>query len=151
MRELDYLLGVTDETRQGALRFRTVEEGPFLAPGSGDAVPPLVELPKLLNAAMNVLDGDESAEDLRILLAPGSSLGGARPKASVRDRDGALSIAKFPARTDAYGVVRWEVVTLSLARNAGIEVPEARIEAVLEFLSQGHACRLWVDHILRYG
>lgn len=132
MRELDYLLGVTDEARQGALRFRGEDAGPFLAESTRAAVPPLVDLPRLLGAATNVLDDEESVEDLRILLAPGSSLGGARPKASVRDRDGALSIAKFPAKTDTYNVVRWEAATLSLARNAGILVPEARIETVLE-------------------
>ncbi|HEV7590467.1 MAG TPA: HipA domain-containing protein, partial [Longimicrobium sp.] len=96
------------------------------------AIPPLVELPRLLTAAANVLDDQETAEDLRLLLAPGSSLGGARPKASVRDRDGTLSIAKFPARTDAYSVVRWEAVALSLAHKAGIEVAAARLELVLE-------------------
>jgi serine/threonine-protein kinase HipA len=130
MREIDYLLGVADETRQGALRFTAAEGGPFLAPATGSPVPPLVELPRLLGAAGRVLDDDESAADLRLLLAPGSSLGGARPKASVRDRDGTLLIAKFPARTDPYGIVRWEAVALSLARRAGIEVPEARIERV---------------------
>jgi serine/threonine-protein kinase HipA len=132
MREIDYLLGVTDETRQGALRFSTEDGGPFLAESTGTTVPPLVELPKLLNAAANVLEDQETAEDLRLLLAPGSSLGGARPKASVRDRDGSLLIAKFPARTDAYSVVRWELVALSLARKAGIEAADARLELVLE-------------------
>jgi serine/threonine-protein kinase HipA len=132
MREIDYLLGVTDETRQGALRFSTEDGGPFLAVNAGATVPPLVELPRLLTAATNVLDDQETAEDLRLLLAPGSSLGGARPKASVRERDGTLSIAKFPARTDAYSVVRWEAVALSLAGKAGIEAADARLELVLE-------------------
>ena len=130
MREIDYLLGVNDETRQGALRFQVAEGGPFVAQGSTGSVPPLVALPMLLNAATHVLDDEESAEELRILLAPGSSLGGARPKASVRDINGALSIAKFPAKTDSYDVVRWEAIALSLARQAGIEVPEARLETI---------------------
>lgn len=130
MREIDYLLGVNDETRQGALRFRATPDGPFLAPSEGGSVPPLLELPRLLNAAQNVLDDEESADDLRLLLAPGSSLGGARPKASVRDRHGVLSIAKFPANSDTYGVVPWEATALSLARAAGIEVPDAYLETV---------------------
>jgi serine/threonine-protein kinase HipA len=132
LREIDYLLGVADETRQGALRFRTEPDGPFLATPEGEAVPPFVELPRLLSAATSVMDDEESAEELRILLAPGSSLGGARPKASVRDRDGAVAIAKFPARGDDHSVVRWEALALRLARDAGIEVPEARVEVVAE-------------------
>src|SRR6185437_2288490 len=69
-------------------------------------------------------------EDLRLLLAPGSSLGGARPKASIRDRDGYLMIAKFPNRHDEYNVVLWEALALTLARNAGLITPNWRIEPV---------------------
>lgn len=134
LREIDYLLGVTDEVRQGALRFTLGERGPFVAqavtPGEGTSVPPLMKLPKLLAAAEHVLDGDESDADLRLLLAPGSSLGGARPKASVRDRDGSLLIAKFPAKGDETNVVRWEALALSLASRAGIPIPEWRVERV---------------------
>jgi serine/threonine-protein kinase HipA len=65
-------------------------------------------------------------------LAPGSSLGGARPKASVRDKDGSLAIAKFPHKSDATKVELWEAVALRLASRAGIQVPEARIETVAE-------------------
>ena len=75
-------------------------------------------------------DEAESAEDLRLLLAPGSSLGGARPKASVRDRNGQLLIAKFPSERDEYDIVRWEAVTLALAATAGIVVPGWRLEEV---------------------
>jgi len=132
LREIDYLLGVTDETRQGALRFTREDGGPFVAESTATAIPPLVDLPRLLSAAGNVLDDRDTDEDLRLLLAPGSSLGGARPKASIRDSDGALSIAKFPARSDEYDIVRWEAVALSLARKAGIAVPDARIEKVLD-------------------
>ena len=132
MREIDYLLGVSDETRQGALRFSTEADGPFLARSGAHSVPPLIELPGLLGAADRVLDDRETDDDLRLLLAPGSSLGGARPKASVRDGDGSLLIAKFPAATDAYSVVRWEAVALALARRAGIEAAEARVAAVLD-------------------
>jgi serine/threonine-protein kinase HipA len=127
LHEIDYLLAVSDETRQGALRFTTAEDGPFLAVTGPEAIPPLIALPKLLAAADHVMNDDESAQDLRLLLAPGSSLGGARPKASVRDKDGSLLIAKFPARSDDHGVVEWEAVALSLARKAGIDVPDWRV------------------------
>lgn len=130
-RELDFLLGVSDETRQGALRFARSAAGPFEAESATHGhVPPLVELPRLLAAADHVLANDESAEDLRLLLAPGSSLGGARPKASVRDPQGTLHIAKFRANSDVVDAVRWEAVALSLARRCGIRVCEWRIEAV---------------------
>jgi serine/threonine-protein kinase HipA len=128
--EVDFLLGVSDVARQGALRFTLEEGGPFLAEGTPDSVPPLVDLPRLLAASERVLADNESAEDLRLLLAPGSSLGGARPKASVRDADGALLIAKFPATGDPFDVVRWEAVSLELAREAGIETPHWRLEVV---------------------
>jgi serine/threonine-protein kinase HipA len=132
LREIDYLLGVSDFGRVGALRFTDREEGPFLAEGGRPRVPPLVELPRLLSATDHVLEDSETAADLRLLLAPGSSLGGARPKAPVLDRDGTLLIAKFPAKSDSYDVVRWEAVALSLAAGAGIEVPEWRLEVVLD-------------------
>jgi serine/threonine-protein kinase HipA len=90
--EADYLLGVNDEARQGALRFSLNPDGPFLATKGKTSIPPLIDLPRLLSAAERYLDDDETAEDLKLLLAPGSSLGGARPKASVRDKDGQLSL-----------------------------------------------------------
>lgn len=93
-------------------------------------IPPLIELPRLLSAAERVLSDKESDEDLRLLLAPGSSLGGARPKASVRDRDGQLAIAKFPHEGDEIEAVLWESVALTLAGKAGINVPEWRLETV---------------------
>jgi len=86
----------------------------------------------LLSAAEHVVDDSDSDEDLRLLLAPGSSLGGARPKASVRDRDGHLLIAKFPNKGDEVNTVVWEAVALTLARNAGIDVPEWRLESISE-------------------
>jgi serine/threonine-protein kinase HipA len=131
--EFDHLLGVTDVARQGALRFRLAEdpESPFVAvEKEGSTIPPLVELPALLAASDKVDGGDISAEQLRLLLAPGSSLGGARPKASVRDLDGHLAIAKFPHKSDDIDVVRWEGVALALAKRAGITVPEWRLETV---------------------
>jgi serine/threonine-protein kinase HipA len=131
LRELDYLLAVNDEARQGALRFALAEDGVHVTQALGaESVPPLVSLPRLLNATQAVLDQEESAEDLRLLLDPGASLGGARPKASVRDRDGSLLIAKFPARSDPYNLVVWEGVALELASRAGIDVPPSRIERI---------------------
>ena len=100
LREIDYLLMVDDEARQGAIRFAEREGGPFLAQKGTVKIPPFVELPRLLSAVEHVMSDTDTDEDLRLLLAPGSSLGGARPKASVRDRDGNLSIAKFPSKGD---------------------------------------------------
>jgi len=131
--EGDYLLGVNDEARQGALRFSIEPLGNvFLTPKDKAAIPPLIYLPKLLSATEHFLSNDESAEDLKLLLAPGSSLGGARPKASVRDRDGSLAIAKFPKKDDEFNVVLWEAVALTLAKNARISVPSWRLEMILE-------------------
>lgn len=130
--ELDYLLGVNDEARQGALRFSLQPDGPYLMPKSEHSIPPIIDLPQLLSATERFLRDDETAEDLKILLAPGSSLGGARPKASVRDKDGHLAMAKFPKKDDEYNVVLWEAVALTLAENAGIETAKWRIERINE-------------------
>ena len=130
VREIDYLLLVDDEARQGALRFAEKEGGPFLADQDPNKIPPLIELPRLLSAAEHVMADKDSDEDLRLLLAPGSSLGGARPKASVRDADGHLSIAKFPNKGDEVNTVAWEAVALTLAAKAGIPVPLWRLEAL---------------------
>lgn len=129
--EIDYLLMVDDEARQGALRFARQEGGPFLAEHEAARIPPLIDLPQLLSAAEHVVGDTDSDEDLRLLLAPGSSLGGARPKASVRDRDGHLAIAKFPHKDDEINTVLWEAVALRLAAKAGIPVPDWRIEHIL--------------------
>lgn len=129
LREVDYLLGVTDEVRPGALRFRMSPDTPFLAEGGKDAIPPLMSLPRLLDASARVEDEKETAEDIRLLLAPGSSLGGARPKASVRD-GGRLLIAKFPSGKDLYDVIGWEAVELTLAARAGVAVTKWRLEEV---------------------
>ena len=130
LREINCLLMVDDEARQGALRFAERENGPFLAQPHTAKIPPLVELPRLLSAIEHVLRDEDSDDDLRLLLAPGSSLGGARPKASVRDRDGRLSIAKFPNREDEINTVAWEAVALRMAAKAGISVPAWRLETV---------------------
>ncbi|WP_315762431.1 MULTISPECIES: type II toxin-antitoxin system HipA family toxin [unclassified Bradyrhizobium] len=126
--EADYLLAVGDLARQGALRFCEAEGGPFLA--SQTNIPPLIRLAELLGAAMRVDADDASDEDLKLLLAPGSSLGGARPKASIIDRDGHLAIAKFPKHDDEIAVSPWEATALSLAAKAGITTTEWRLENV---------------------
>lgn len=128
--ELDYLLAVNDETRQGALRFTTEENGEFLTAVDANPVPPLVDLPRLLSATERLLDDQESDEDLRLLLAPGSSLGGARPKASVKDPKGNLLIAKFPRKDDEFQTVLWEALALQLASNAGLVTPAWRVEQI---------------------
>jgi serine/threonine-protein kinase HipA len=128
VREIDYLLMVDDEARQGALRFAERAGGPFLSASGPTKIPPLIELPRLLSAAEHVLTDTDSDEDLRLLLAPGSSLGGARPKASVRGRDGHLAIAKFPNPGDEVNTVLWEAVALTLAAKANIPVPVWSLE-----------------------
>ena len=76
------------------------------------------------NSAIRPLSAaPDTEEDLRLLIAPDSSLGGARPKASIRENDGSLAIAKFPRKDDEWSTVRWEAVALSLAHKAGISVP----------------------------
>jgi serine/threonine-protein kinase HipA len=129
--EIDYLLGVGDIARQGALRFAEHEDGPFLA--TGVQIPPLIQLPALLGAALRLSEDDGGGDDdLRLLLAPGSSLGGARPKASVVDRDGQLVVAKFPQHGDLMRVTVWEAVALQLAALAGIPTPDWRVEKVAD-------------------
>ena len=130
--EIDYLLMVDDESRQGALRFVQDVGGPFLAGHGTTRIPPFIELPRLLLAAERVVGDADSDDDLLLLLAPGSSLGGARPKASVRDRDGTLAIAKFPHKDDEIDTVLWEVAALSLAGKAGIRAPDWRLEKVAD-------------------
>ena len=125
--EIDFLLMVDDEARQGALRFAERDGGPYLASHSPAKIPPLVELPRLLAAAGHVLSDADTDEDLRLLLVPGSSLGGARPKASVRDRGGHLAIAKFPRAGDEVNTVLWEALALTLAAKSGIPVPAWRL------------------------
>ncbi len=130
LREIDFLLMVDDEGRQGALRFKREEQGSFLTTYDKNHIPPLVAVGKLLTAANHVLQESDTEEDLRLLLAPGSSLGGARPKASVKDKDGHLAIAKFPRKDDEIDTIGWEAVALTLASKAGIKVPEWRLEPV---------------------
>ena len=121
--ESDYLLGVADETRLGALRFRRVGDEVFQAP-IGAGVPALIELGRLLQITERILRDEETDDDLQLIFAPGSSLGGARPKASIIDQHGHLSIAKFPKETDDYSIETWEGIALRLAGQAGIVTPQ---------------------------
>lgn len=120
--ESDYFLGVADETRLGALRFRRVGDEVFQAP-THIGVPTLIELGRLFQITERILRDEETDEDLQLIFAPGSSLGGARPKASVINQHGHLAIAKFPKETDDYSVETWEEIALRLASQAGIATP----------------------------
>ena len=126
----DYLLGVYDETRMGAIRFCTEDGGPFLSADREMAAPPWARL-RNLEEASRQFEKDESSVDnkwLRQLIGPGSSLGGARPKATVQALDGSLWIAKFPSKHDDNNTGAWEKVVHDLARMCGLNVPESRLE-----------------------
>ena len=127
--ETDYLLGVSDETRLGALRFRRVGEAEFQMPARA-GVPPVIELGRLLQVTERILRDEESDEDLQLIFAPGSSLGGARPKASIIDQHGRLAIAKFPKESDNYSMETWEAVALRLAQLAGINTAEHELRQI---------------------
>lgn len=125
--EIDYLLGVRDDLRQGALRFRDPESETFLADETS-GIPHLVDLPELLNLSERAESDVASEEELEILVKGGSSLGGARPKAHVVDRSGRIAIAKFPRpQGDDWDVTAWEAVVLELARNSAITVADSRL------------------------
>ncbi len=129
--ESDYLLGVHDTFRVGALRLRLDGRGDFLDDRHEVAAPPFVKL-RALEAASLALERDEDNTDdradewLRMLMAPGGSLGGARPKASVLDPSGHLWIAKFPSVRDEHDVGAWELVVQALALRCGLRVPESQ-------------------------
>jgi serine/threonine-protein kinase HipA len=127
--EIDYLLGVRDDLRQGALRFRLPGSGIYLA-DERRGVPDPIELGKLLTAAERLEREEASEEELRALLRGGSSLGGARPKAHVIGALGKLAIAKFPSPKDDHEVIAWEAVTIALAREAGIAVSDWALEPI---------------------
>jgi serine/threonine-protein kinase HipA len=129
--ETDYLLGVSDVSRVGALRFRRAGEEAFLAPTTA-GLPGLIELGRLLQVTKRILRDEDTEEDLQLIFAPGSSLGGARPKASVIDQRGCLAIAKFPKELDEYSIETWEAVALRLAALAGIRTPEHQLIRVAE-------------------
>lgn len=126
----DYLLGVYDETRMGGIRFKSVLEGPFLSDDKETAAPPWATLRTLEEASRN-FENDEtglSEKWLNQLIRPGSSLGGARPKATVVDTKDQLWIAKFPSKNDENDTGAWEKVAHDLAAFCGLNVPEAKLE-----------------------
>lgn len=131
--ETDYLLGVYDGHRMGALRFKLEEDGPFLNNNRDMASPPWTSLRELEQISLK-LEEDDAIEDpeylkwLSILIAPGASLGGARPKANIVDNDGGLWIAKFPSRNDQGDIGGWEIVTYELALAAGINMAESKAQ-----------------------
>jgi len=128
--EMDYLLRVRDDLRQGALRFRYPNSQEFLWP-EAMGIPPFVELGKLLSAAERLERDAENAAELALLLRGGSSLGGARPKAHVLDLDERISIAKFPSPSnDEWDVMLWEAVALRLAEMAGIDTSVGKLHEV---------------------
>lgn len=131
--EADYLLGVHDQFRAGGLRFRLDDTGPFLDDQIDRAAPPFVRLRQLEQASLAIEqdetnEAEEADEWLRMLIAPGGSLGGARPKSSVVDPQGHLWIAKFPSTRDDLDVGAWEMVVHVLAKGCGIRVPEAIVQ-----------------------
>ncbi len=138
--ESDYLLGVFDGHRMGALRFKLDPEGDYLDNNSINASPPWTKLRDLEFASLQI-EEDDNFEDpdylnwLKLLLIPGSSLGGARPKCSVTDSQNNLWIAKFPGKADHFNIGAWEMVVHKLAQESGINVPEARID---KFSSRFH-------------
>lgn len=138
--EWDYLLSVHDHSRLGALRFRADEHSPFIDNSAVNAAPPLTSLRELQGAARlleedRTGDGADLGSALDQLLAPGSSLGGSRPKASVVDELARLCIAKFPSGRDEWDVGAWEAVAHRLAIKAGIRVPPSR---AIRFTPDGH-------------
>ena len=128
--EIDYLLGINDRSRIGALRFKRENESNFDHNIRRHLVPPLIPLPELLNAAEAVQSDTETSEDLKLLLNEGSPLGGARPKSAVVDKDGMLAIAKFPSPNDDRSISHGEVLALTLAKRAGLDAASARLEMV---------------------
>ena len=126
----DYLLGVYDETRMGGIRFKANQEGPFLSDDKETAAPPWATLRTLEEASRN-FENDETGlteKWLNQLIKPGSSLGGARPKATVVDTKDQLWIAKFPSKNDENDTGAWEMVAHDLAALCGLNVPEAKLE-----------------------
>ncbi len=144
LRESDYLLGVHDQYRVGALRYRPHGEGAFLDNTDNVAAPPFVAITELERASQALeRDPNNTSRDgrdwLRMLIAPGGSLGGARPKASVVDDAGHLWIAKFPSVRDEYDVGGWEMVVNALAKSCGINVAQG---AAQRYASPFHCFRV---------
>ena len=132
--DIDFLLGVYDESRMGALRFKLALDGDFLDNNKTRATPPWASIRALQQAAVSFEQDEQNTESkkwLEILMAPGSSLGGARPKANIIDTDNSLWIAKFPSKADKINKGAWEYVAYLLAKDAGVMMASSRIEKVI--------------------
>ena len=131
--DIDFLLGVADTCRMGGLRFKTDPDGPFIDDDRHTPVPPWSSVGELQHIA-DLVESDKNTRELNkwlvMLMAPGSSLGGARPKANIIDKDGQLWIAKFPSKNDTTDKAKWEYLVYRLALIAGISMSESRIEQV---------------------
>lgn len=131
--DIDFLLGVYDESRMGALRFKTNPDGEFLDNNSTSPTPPWSFIRELQNAS-KMLENEEENNDvnkwLSVLMAPGSSLGGARPKANILDENKDLWIAKFPSKKDTIDKASWELLAYKLAVKAGIIMADCKIEKI---------------------
>ncbi len=133
--EMDYLTSITDLVRTGGLRFKFQPDGEFITASNTFDVPPVTELRELEQASLNYEFSDAPYETkwLAQLLSPGSSLGGARPKANIMGTNGELWIAKFPSRNDDIDIGAWEYVTHELAALCGLNVPEAKLQRFSEY------------------
>ena len=133
LQDIDFLLGVNDESRMGALRFKRQEDEPFLNDDRSRPTPPWSTVRELQHG-ISLIESDKDNKEVRkwlnILLAPGSSLGGARPKANIIDEKGHLWIAKFPSKEDTINKAAWEFLAYKLATKAGIEMAECKIEKI---------------------
>ena len=128
----DYLIGIDDFSRMGGFRFKTIPDGEFINCDSHLRIPPLTDLRSLVAASMEIEKSEEQnrlpeKKWIQQLVHPGSSLGGARPKAGVRDADGCLYVAKFPSRKDDYDVSLWEHLSHLLAKKAGVIAAETSV------------------------
>lgn len=129
--DIDFLLGVADTCRMGALRYKLDPEGPFLSDEMKSPIPPWTSAGELQYIA-GLAESDKEIKNLNewlaLLMAPGSSLGGARPKANILDKSGHPWIAKFPSRNDSIDKAKWEYLAYNLALSAGIQMAESKIE-----------------------
>lgn len=128
----DYLIGIDDFSRMGGFRFKTIPDGEFINCDSHLRIPPLADLRSLVAASMEIEKSEEQnrlpeKKWIQQLVHPGSSLGGARPKAGVRGTDGCLYVAKFPSRNDDYDVSLWEHLSHLLAKKAGVDAAETSV------------------------
>ena len=135
LNEIDFLLNVIDEARIGALRFSLEDGGEYLSEEKQFSIPPFERL-RVLEEASRQFEKEENVLEgkwLKILLAPGSSLGGARPKATIKDVDGSIWIAKFPSKNDEYDVGAWEKTVMDLAKMCNLNVPETKLMKFSKF------------------